>query len=546
MEEDSPIMSSSLHFADDFLRTEIEQEQTQQLHESIQQSFPDLANEPVDVGTEGLQVLTRVIDKMLAKIKVEIIDTVICIIHTSAVPLAADHQDDTEREYALEIRVPKISYFDETPEFNQPAPSSSSPSNDARRMADSSVFLPPVANETIKIITAVAPTIWLKSTQKDIDSTSLFYSLPSKSETTIRSKRSIDDDLSETEFYEANEGSSTFFRQDLMQSSFMSGATTPRAYMRSSSTLHKPYEALLFTTMDKDNWVRLKLRPSIDSVFSIKQLDFLVTHVRTMLTPLQMAFIVDLLDSTVDTTKPPNITPVPMPAPMRPSASSTSSIYSSSPNILDDLDRLVTEPPRPKKESIPQPREMSIPGCKIKIQVSLVEFFLLYKDQHKIPNDEWADPTLQPEKEKDHIRFAVNHLIIRLQQFPQEDPKNKRRDSYSNTSNVLPVTSTIDVGISNIHFDEWILKPNMTPSASMYYGSSSSVFSDQTRCQTQYNKYTPIFEFDPTIKNAYPSDELFPSYGSSSKTWLPDKSEMVRIRLEKRQAHEFSRFVDGK
>ncbi|KAI8978090.1 hypothetical protein BDB01DRAFT_852630 [Pilobolus umbonatus] len=287
------ILSSSLHFADDFLRTEIEEEQAQLLNESIQQSFQDYPAEEM----EGLQVLTRVIDKMLAKIKIDIVDTQIKIIHKSSV------LSDREQEYSLEINVPKVSYFDETPEFSHPP----------IPLMDDSILLPPLANETIKYITVESPTVWLRSRED------LF--IPTQ-------------DLSETEFYDTTED--------------------------------EPYEALLFTTLDQRNWIRIKLRPLDEAESLIKQVDFMMTHFQCTITPPQLAFFMEFLQFIQPTQSP---------------------------------------------SCHPQPTKSSQPH-KMKIRIARIEFILAYSmDQHiRLAIDGLNINTKQTEHSILDIRISQLHL----------------------------------------------------------------------------------------------------------------------------------------
>ncbi|RCI05002.1 autophagy- protein 2, partial [Rhizopus stolonifer] len=294
------IMSSSLHFADDFLRTEIDKE--------------DL--ETKDTMDMDIAVLSKVIDKMISRIKIDVVDTLVRIIHTSAVPLSPNHDG---KEYYIDIRIPRISYFDETPEFN----TTTTPQD----MMNSSVLLPPVANETIKIITISSPEIWLRSAE---------------------SSPTTEDDLAQTEFFDSYSGLD------------MSGSITPKP---------KPYEALLFTTMDKKNWIRLKLRPLLDgiSAMSIKQIDVLVTHIRILFTPQQLAFFMDLLDLI------------------------SSDLPKSAPATwLEDVEIILER--------------------KIKVQMSLIELLLVSQDEPALVDR-------YPAKDKHHLRFALHQLSIRQQQF---------------------------------------------------------------------------------------------------------------------------------
>ncbi|KAI8090453.1 hypothetical protein BDF21DRAFT_377473 [Thamnidium elegans] len=454
---EEPILSSSLHFADDFLKSEIEQDQTQELHESIQKSFHTSTE---DVDMEGLQVLTKVIDKMLAKIKVDIIDTLIRISHKSAVPLLSG--DNSEREYHIDICIPRVSYYDETPEFSNPV--------EQQDMSESSILLP--ANETIKFITFTSPEVWLNSSTN-------MYSLHSQSETTIN--QDIEESLSQTEFFDTN--SSIFSNID------SSGSITPKA--------SQPYKALLFTTMNKRNHIRLKLRPSLDDTSSlpIKQVDFLLTHMRATITPLQVAFFMDLMDS-MSFEKADDAMDKP--------------IINNTDTLLDDLNSFQPNyspfiADNHVQQQQQQQQQQQHPDRKIKISLSLIELFILSDDQHVT---DWNIPF----DNRNHIKFAVEQAQMRIQQFSQ-----------GNTN--------LDAKIANVILAEWIKKPK---------GSKKVV--DRTR--TQYETYNPILLFDSKIKYYYRDDELFPIYDPKQPIRDEQSSEVIRVKFERKQSHEKSRFIE--
>jgi hypothetical protein len=135
----------------------------------------------------------------------------------------------------------------------------------------------------------------------------------------------------------------------------MSGSITPKAY-----SPQKSYEALLFTTMDKKNWIRMKLRPSIDSMsfLSIKQIDLLITRIRTTITPQQIAFFMDLLDT-------------------------------------------MSTPNNPPERTLKKPTEER----KIKVQMTQVELFIMADDMIKVE-----------EKNRNHILFSIKQIHLRHQQ----------------------------------------------------------------------------------------------------------------------------------
>jgi hypothetical protein len=424
---------------------------------------------------------------------------------------------------------------------------------------ESSVLLPPVANETIKIITVESPEIWLRSAaaaasvnqSNTCASTSSIYSVSTQNETTINQLEEESDDylqaqsdyLGQTEFFETDQGCSSLFQskyRSFHRSSTMSGSITPKANASNSS--NKPYEALLFTTMDKRNFVRMKLRPSLDgaSFMSIKQLDFLITHIRAILSPQQIAFFMDLLDTMTSSEAPtPTSTTPPNPSNQERKPQATPQSTEITDALLDDLDSfnnttLHTNTPfnpvsPPTFHQIPPKPDNNTVDLKVKIKLSLVELLVL-------GDDEPVQDNAQPQKDKNHIRFAVQDINVRMQQFPTL--ANKRRGSSDfHLQQQQTLSSITDIRIADIALNEWICQPAQArkmPFANL-------------RSQTRYDVYTPIFQFDNRIKSNYHDEEHFPAYYPPPQNQkIEDSADSVRIRIEKKQSREFGRFVEGK
>lgn len=568
-------MSSSLHFADDFLRTEIE---NQELIDSLQQSFHDTPETAEEAGMDGLQVLTRVIDKMLAKVKVDITDTRIRIIHTSNIPHPAtdDLAYTSSNEFFLDLEFPRISYFDETPEFNNNITNTIRPDI----MTESSVSMPPTANETIKIITLDSPTIWIRSAQCSLKS---MYSIPKQSATTLQTADEHNHpehvDLDDSQFYEADEGNMTsmYHSTNSVHSSHMSGSTTPRAYSRygcsqSRSTSNRPYEALLFTTMSKDNWIRMKLRPSMPfstiqaDMPTVKQVDFLCTHVLTAVTPWQVAFLGDLLQevtsawsvpqastakkaSTGDTREAPEIN-----AAFADSAARM-------PNTMNDTRIQSTgnnEYANTKSSTSHTTHTSTIPPMfKVKMQITVLECYFLYSEPSNLSAlSGWADSSSSLREEISHLKLSVDRFIVRLQQFPNKpDQMTKeathdsgRRDSISfkpSSSSSLSgasssLLSTLDLRISSLALDEWVKEPIQN------YANTRNPKNNVWR--QRYDQYNPILEFNDSMRNDYRHDAEFPVYPQAvppARGSAPTRSDSIRVRIEKKQSQETNSFVSG-
>ncbi|CAG8485963.1 5701_t:CDS:10 [Paraglomus brasilianum] len=135
--EDSHILSSSIHFAGDFLRHEkIPPEEDEALRSSIYHSFHNNASfvsdnndsnnvmeqsqifaQQSEGDIEGIQVLASCIDNIIASIKVVFKNTRIRLHHQSTI-LPSEHMTNDQgqlRDYYFDLELPEISYRDETP-----------------------------------------------------------------------------------------------------------------------------------------------------------------------------------------------------------------------------------------------------------------------------------------------------------------------------------------------------------------------------------------------------------------------------------------------
>ncbi|KAJ3141135.1 autophagy- protein 2 [Geranomyces variabilis] len=121
---ESHILSSSIHFAENFLRSEVSEDDDfgpmPDLH------MPDLgprrssaSSSPTRPapGLEGIQVLTRLIDTILARVKVTAKNTVIRIVHGSHHSIHAGCESSDTLAYHLDLSLPFLMFEDETPEL---------------------------------------------------------------------------------------------------------------------------------------------------------------------------------------------------------------------------------------------------------------------------------------------------------------------------------------------------------------------------------------------------------------------------------------------
>ncbi|CAO3617552.1 unnamed protein product [Cunninghamella echinulata] len=609
-EEESPIMSSSLHFADDFLKTEMEPDQNKELYESIQQ-LHEAEKTEVDFGLEGLHVLTRVIDKMLAKVKVDITDTIIRIMHPSAVSLAADPQRiNVDREYALDIEVPKMSYFDESPCFTDKTTTVLT-----SKMTESSTLLPnPGGDEIIKIIMITSPKIWMKSIDNNYSSTATTTATnPHDDEIILNSKDDFDDTggLSQTEFYEASEGDSNIFYNNIStspHSSFMSGSATPRAYSFQSLPNTKPYEALLFTTMNKENWIRYKTKATspfdIQSTTSttsksssMNSIDIYFSHIRTMITPKQLSFLLELF--TAIPADSPNTTAAPSAneqlsnksylgrEEMFRNQNRSSGVDSLSPHsVLKDIESYQQQIQHPHSTNVPvvnpqvdpqvDPKHQiasssQIPNVKIKLQIPVIDMYVLYDDSLTLSPAIWESTLSPPTTKTSHIKFWINQLIIRLQFFSQHQQLNRKKNINLVAGSTLPhfdkhfqyttpplkkrssfvLSSILDARIQSMGMGEWVAESQYFTMMAQKNSTSST---PSLSIRMKYNHYNPILEFTDLICNDYDDNHIFPSYSSSSESNnfaahhennSKSKKDVIRIKIEKYCKAHSSRYDDG-
>ncbi|RUS31489.1 hypothetical protein BC938DRAFT_477711 [Jimgerdemannia flammicorona] len=314
-DEDSHIMSSSIHIAGDFLRHEVPPNEDEELRNSIYQSFhsaadgtgslyygatsgmvdasmdslparssafpqqPPTPGAAVDTGLEGLQVLSRLIDKIMAKVKVTARDTLLRVHHRSELHLggrdatgrafssfggpSAQSSRDGKRDYYIDFVVPIISYCDETPGLGDETQSVSST---LPPMGSSSILLPPVTNESIKVVSIESPTVWIREADGAVR----------EEDGNENDAVSVEDDDEREEFFDSEED----VPLDGAESARMNPAMgrhwqderrwKPRT--RSPDQLdgaRQLYSALIFSTLDQSNRIKIKLRPNASPEYDL-------------------------------------------------------------------------------------------------------------------------------------------------------------------------------------------------------------------------------------------------------------------------------------
>ncbi|CAG8459179.1 6978_t:CDS:10 [Ambispora leptoticha] len=210
--EDSHILSSSIHFAGDFLRHGgMPSEEGEELRNSIYQSFhssaseyqqQDITNSLLDnsetltpqplhpqqtqnIESGGVELLARLIDKIMSNVKVIFKDTLIRLQHKSNYSLdgrddgLSSHDSETLRNYFFDLEIPTISYRDETEELVD--------GDGAAAGTESSVKSPPTQFDIIKSLTIQGLKAWIREQGETLSSLPPSSSLSSS--TTIQIKR---------------------------------------------------------------------------------------------------------------------------------------------------------------------------------------------------------------------------------------------------------------------------------------------------------------------------------------------------------------------
>ncbi|ORX52770.1 hypothetical protein DM01DRAFT_1055778 [Hesseltinella vesiculosa] len=552
-DEDSPILSSSLHFADDFLKTDAE---SQELFESIQhlQESHVPAESPMDVGSDGVQVLTRVIEKMLAKVKVDVTNTVIKIIHPS-LSYALGPADTSssasadKKNYVLEIELPRVTYFDETPAFNDAPPTQFNP---LPNMTESSILLPPRDTDVIKIITIASPAIWMRSpghspmspppshTHQTSESSASFYSLASTSETALDD--SENDTLQETAFYDMDIDHAYPFSA---AESIMSGSLTPKAL---SSFLPPPdiapYEALLLTTL-QDNWIRLRTsapQPGSLATDTATSVDVYIGHLRTIISPRQLDFLLDLASVALGPSSSPSPPPEGVSLASPPDPASTSfptklpRRFSTGQPLPPPLQRRqrptsvrTDRPGAPPSFRPPQPK------LKIKCQIPLLEHYFFYDDHQLPPASAWQAAQPPASFDGSHLKLAAHDCIGKWQRLTKDLAKSPATSFSSPTYGLQSTSSTclatiLDLKLQTVAIDEWVVAPPSCPDAA----------APPTAIKMAYNRYIPLLETNHSGLHDYNDQDVFPAYACPSPSSVFDhnpnkvKKDALRLRFETR------------
>ncbi|CAG8532578.1 11151_t:CDS:10 [Dentiscutata erythropus] len=483
--EDSHILSSSIHFAGDFLRHEIPPDEDEELRNSISQSVHgstmfqqdgyDLSGgleqsetlsqqTPVqgDTGIEGIQILARLIDKLMSNVKIIFKDTCIRLSHHSSVsPNKNLNNVGCSKEYCLDLEIPIISFRDETPGLEDESAQSNT-------SGSASVTLPPALSETVKSITVSGLSVWIREALSELNPTD---------------------------------------NQKIPEENVFESSNRTKDYNIQNDELlpQKLYEAMILSCPEEDNRIRVTLRPDAPPAIQIdlnnpsssyhytqeaiqqanSTQSFIVEgsikSIISVLTPSQMAWIIDLFH--------PSTVPNSFPAMTSPQINPTIS--------------------------------SGVSNIKFQLETPLIELFLLYHDS--LPDFDigrkFFDTRSIEHLNMDHLKFNIHNLACQIE---RRDPDALSLDKRRNSSSSIGSHSSgfqkspeaddvlcfaMDIAISQFSVSEWLKNP-LTANSKTKLGTLKP-----ESTLPAFDKYTQILYFDPHLLNSYnPEETEFPSF----------------------------------
>ncbi|CAG8740822.1 19037_t:CDS:2, partial [Racocetra fulgida] len=520
--EDSHILSSSIHFAGDFLRHEIPPDEDEELRNSISQSvhgsivFQQDGNDlgggldqsetfgqqtPVqgDTGIEGIQILARLIDKLMSNVKIVFKDTCIRL-----APNKNLNNVEGSNEYNLDLEIPIISFRDETPGLEDE-------STQSNTSGSASVTLPPALSETVKSVTISGLSVWIREALSELDPTN---SQPNLEENVFESNRTKD------------------------YTNLLNDEQFPQ----------KAYEAMILSCPEEENWIKVTIRPDVlpaiqidlsnpSSSYHYTQeaiqqanstqsfiIEGSIKSVISVLTPSHVAWITDLanllsrsksVSETSSTESDDDFIP-----PFNPTISSgASNIKFQHDDFIPQLNPTISS---------------GVSNIKFQLEVSLIELFLLYHDS--LPNFDigrkFFDIRSTEYLNTDHLKINIRGLNCQIERWdPDALSVGKRRNSstsigghssgFQRSSEVDDISSFVmDIAISQFSISEWLKNP-LTSNSKPKLGTLKP-----ESTLPAFDKYTPLLYFDPHLLNSYDTEETdFPSFPVNRNT---DKSVLKK------------------
>ncbi|KAG0202543.1 autophagy- protein 2 [Mortierella sp. GBA30] len=353
---DEQVVSSSVDLASDFLhQRKLGKEEEAALQESLLHTFQTQAaqspsgfpgdfnarptskpssstssgaasedyDEPTDGG--GVQFVAKLIEKLMARIKITCKGTTIRLRHSSILPLTKAQGENPypQREvldYDVEIRLPFIEYQDKTPGWDQTAAGmgSSMPSGQglesaaASTILEESVLLPSVVwqdiPESIKTVVFKGFSVWIR--QKGGTEELVAQSEQVGDNTPIPDERDMSDSDADI-FSDARE---SFSHSMVVSQVLGSRLTGPRMIHPKPEPVAVPterkidlYEAEILSTLQHKNRIKVNMRKNAPATSgtlpaqgasmgkSLLDIDFHIRSIFIALAPNQIAFILEIL-----------------------------------------------------------------------------------------------------------------------------------------------------------------------------------------------------------------------------------------------------------
>ncbi|CAG8650341.1 11792_t:CDS:2, partial [Cetraspora pellucida] len=583
--EDSHILSSSIHFAGDFLRHEIPPDEDEELRNSISQSvhgstiFQQDGNDlgggleqsetlgqqtPVqgDTGIEGIQILARLIDKLMSNVKIVFKDTCIRLS-----PNKNLNNVGCSKEYYLDLEIPIISFRDETPGLEDESTQSNTPGS-------ASVTLPPALSETVKSVTISGLSVWIREALSELDQTNSQTNLEEAFESSNRTKD---------------------------YTNFPNDELLPQ----------KAYEAMILSCPEEENWIKVTIRPdaipavqidlsnpsssyhytqeAIQQANSTQSfiIEGSIKSVISVLTPSHIAWITDLANvlsrsksvSETSSTESDDdfihdnaqnlnqnyyhdlegkgfhrmsqpiqeedyrsIDDLVYQHSARYSDFSTSSRdnhsrHSRSPSNISYSHKTPSRSFHPSSVSNSFPAMTSpqfnptissgVSNIKFQLEVPLIELFLLYHDS--LPDFDIGRKFFEIRSTEylnvDHLKINIRGLNCQIERWdPDSLSVGRRRNSstsigghssgFQKSSETDDVSSFVmDIAISQFSISEWLKNP-LTSDSKTKLGTLKPESTLPT-----FDKYTPLLYFDPYLLNSYNTEETdFPSFPVNKNT----------------------------
>ncbi|ORX90696.1 hypothetical protein K493DRAFT_339837 [Basidiobolus meristosporus CBS 931.73] len=507
--EDSHILSSSIHFAGDFLRHEVpDTDEGEELRKSIMESVHIMQNSfnkskhgaeeekpafGMEPGTEGLQVLAGVIDNIISNVKVTFHNSKARIHHSST----SDHRNsdtspqECSKDYYLDILVPSISYRDGNPEHEESSEESQ----------DQNFSQWPM--ESVKVLTLVGLNISLHELEKAVSPTAKEKQAAGENELT--------------------------------------------------------YSATLLSTLAHENTIKIRTKRSLFGT-TLPQpshgpswdVECYIQSIVTMLSPGQLRILTDIVGTFAVKSKNPrsgyfddDLTNASYREDMKRRSSyqrrRSSTDYLNSPNpahgsrpvsfaysenaIDEENEQFYSIYEDGQESDNRHDQENDSYMGRLKVHISSWRSYFLGSDVEPPPepDSETLSVDNPGELEVDHILVHLEDVIARIKKWQAEVGNFPTRGEYEmNSKDKSNLQMLLEMYTSKIDISEWIKPTADNPVHDLYHTADRGV-------------YLPILRFDPDLNRSYDSSvevsmnppRGFPSFYVNSKPSQPTKQTFM-------------------